>query len=357
MLMNRLRSGALVALACAAFASLASAADYPAAKPGEWIARDFKFHTGEVMSGMRIAYRTIGEPSGEPVLVLHGTTGSGASMLTGAFASELFGVGQALDAKKYFIILPDAVGHGGSAKPSDGLRTKFPRYNYDDMVAAQYRLLTEHLGIRHVRLIIGNSMGGMETWTWGTTHPDFADVLVPMAAQPTAMSSRNWILRRMLIEAVQRDPDYKDGNYTTPPKSLTLANAFFALATSGGNIAMQKAAPTSDKGDEIVKARLAATLTADANDYIYQWASSRDFDTSAKLERINATVLAINAADDERNPPETGLMAKAMEKVKNGRLLLIPASEQTTGHGTTGNAKFYAKELGELLQTAPRRAM
>jgi homoserine O-acetyltransferase len=357
MSMNRLRSSALFALACATFASSAIAADYPAAKPGVWIARDFKFHTGDVMSEMRIAYRTIGEPSGEPVLVLHGTTGSGASMLTPAFAGELFGAGQPLDAKKYFIVLPDAVGHGGSAKPSDGLRTKFPRYNYDDMVAAQYRLLTEHLGIRHLRLIIGNSMGGMETWTWGTTYPDFADVLVPMAAQPTAMSSRNWILRRLLIETVQRDPDYKDGNYTSPPKSLTLANAFFALATSGGNIAMQKAAPTSEKGDEIVKARLAATLNADANDYIYQWESSRDFDTSAKLERISAALLAINAADDERNPPETGVMAKAMEKVKNGRLLLIPASEQTTGHGTTGNAKFYAKELGELLQTAPRRAM
>jgi homoserine O-acetyltransferase len=355
--MNDLRASTLVALACAAFASPAMAADYPAAKPGEWIARDFKFHTGEVMSEMRVAYRTVGEPTGEPVLVLHGTTGSGASMLTGAFAGELFGAGQPLDAKKYFIILPDAVGHGGSAKPSDGLRTKFPRYNYDDMVAAQYRLLTEHLGIRHVRLIIGNSMGGMETWTWGTTYPDYADALVPMAAQPTAMSSRNWILRRLLIETVQRDPDYKDGNYTTPPKSLTVANAFFALATSGGNIAMQKAAPTSDKGDQIVKARLATPLNADANDFIYQWESSRDFDTSAKLERISAALLAINAADDERNPPETGLMAKAMEKVKNGRLLLIPASEQTSGHGTTGNAKFYAKELGELMQTAPRRAM
>ncbi|MDQ2082585.1 alpha/beta fold hydrolase [Xanthobacteraceae bacterium Astr-EGSB] len=353
----RTLSTAAAAFACAAFATLAAAADYPAPKHGEWVARDFKFHTGEVMGEMRIAYTTVGEPTGEPVMVLHGTTGSGAGMLTPAFAGELFGPGQPLDAKKYFIILPDSVGHGRSAKPSDGLRTKFPRYNYDDMVAAQHRLLTEHLGIRHLRLIIGNSMGGMETWIWGTTYPEFADVLVPMAAQPTAMSSRNWILRRLLVEMVQSDPDYKNGDYTSPPKALKLANVFFGLATSGGNIALQKAAPTSAKGDDIVKARLAAPMNADANDFIYQWESSRDYDPSARLERISAPLLAINAADDERNPPETGLMDAAMKRVKNGRLLLIPGSEATRGHGTTGNARFYAKELGEILQTAPRRSM
>jgi homoserine O-acetyltransferase len=355
MLMRILRTISTVAITCAAFLSIAHAADYPAPRQGEWIARDFKFHTGKVMNEMRIAYRTVGEPSGEPVLVLHGTTGSGASMLTPAFAGQLFGPGQPLDASKYFIILPDSIGHGGSAKPSDGLRAKFPRYNYDDMVAAQHRLLTEHLGIRHLRLIIGNSMGGMETWIWGATHPDFADVLVPMAAQPTAMSSRNWILRRLLIEMVESDPDYRGGDYTSPPKALRIANVFFALATSGGNIALQKAAPTSAKADEIVKARLAAPMNADANDFIYQWGSSRDYDASAKLEQITATVLAINAADDERNPPETELMADAMKRVKNGRLLLIPASAATSGHATTGNAKFYASELGEILKAAPRR--
>jgi homoserine O-acetyltransferase/O-succinyltransferase len=355
--MNAPHYTAAIAFACALFVSPVGAADYPAPKQGEWIARDFKFHTGEVMSEMRIAYRTIGEPGGEPVVVLHGTAGSGASMLTPAFADRLFAPGQPLDAKKYFIILPDSVGHGRSTKPSDGARANFPHYNYDDMVAAQYRLLTEHLGIRHVRLIIGNSMGGMETWIWGVTHPDFADALVPMAAQPTAMASRNWILRRMLVEMVRSDPEYKDGNYTSAPKSLAIANAFFGLATSGGNIALQKLAATSQKGDEIVKARLAAPLAADANDFIYQWESSRDFDVSDRLDKIGAQLLAINAADDERNPPETGLMAEAMKRVKNGRLLLIPASDKTSGHGTTGDAGFYAQELGELLQTAPRRAM
>jgi homoserine O-acetyltransferase/O-succinyltransferase len=355
--MNCIRTRVLVALACATVASPAIAADYPAAKQGEWIARDFKFHTGEVMSEMRLAYRTVGEPSGEPVVVLHGTSGSSAAMLTPAFAGEMFGAGQPLDAKKYFIIIPDSIGHGGSAKPSDGLRTKFPRYNYDDMVAAQHRLLTEHLGIRHVRMMIGNSMGGMHVWTWATTYPDYADAWVPMASQPTAMASRNWMLRRLMIETVRRDPAYNGGNYTQQPPSLRIANVFYAVATAGGTLAFQKAAPTSAAGDKIVEARLAAAPPPDANDFIFQWESSRDFDVAAKLDRIGAPLLAINAADDERNPPETGLMVKAMEKVKNGRLLLIPASEQTTGHGTTANAGFYAKEVGDLVQSAPRRAM
>ena len=192
----------------------ALAQSYPAPKEGTWIARDFKFHTGEVMPELRLAYTTVGEPSGEPVLVLHGTSDSGTAMLTPSFAGELFGPGQALDATKYFIILPDAVGHGKSSKPSDGLRAKFPRYNYDDMVLAQYRLATEGLGLKHVRLIIGNSMGGMHMWLWGSAYPDFMDALVPMASQPTEMSSRNWLMRRMIIDAVRNDPAWKGGDYT-----------------------------------------------------------------------------------------------------------------------------------------------
>ena len=190
-----------------------AAAQYPAPKEGSWIARDFRFHTGEVMPELRLHYRTVGEPSGEPVLILHGTAGSGASMLSPAFAGELFGAGQPLDASKYFIILPDAIGHGKSSKPSDGLRAKFPRYNYDDMVAAQYRLVTEGLGVRHLRLVLGNSMGGMHTWIWGVAHPEFMDALVPMASQPTEMSSRNWMMRRLIIDAIRNDPDWKDGDY------------------------------------------------------------------------------------------------------------------------------------------------
>src|SRR5436305_735103 len=346
-----------VVVACALFSFAASAAEFPAPKQSEWIVRNFKFHTGEVMSELRLAYTTVGEPTGEPVLVLHGTTGSAASMLAANFAGELYGAGQPLDASKYFIIIPDSPGHGRSSKPSDGLRTKFPQYNYDDMVEAQHRLLTEHLKIGHVRLIVGNSMGGMHTWLWGTKYPDYMDALVPMAAQPTEMASRNWMMRRMLIETIRSDPEYDNGNYTAQPRILKIANLFYATGTIGGNIALQKAAPTREAADKLIDTRLAAPITIDANDYLYAWNSSRDYDAAPGLERIQAALLAINAADDERNPPETGLMENALKRVKNGRLLLIPASDATSGHGTTASAKFYAKELRELLQSTPRRAM
>jgi homoserine O-acetyltransferase len=342
-----------VAFALALIAAPAGAADYPAPKQGDWIARDFRFHTGEVMPELRLHYTTIGDPSGQPVLVLHGTTGSGASMLTPAFAGELFGSGQPLDAARYYIILPDGIGHGKSSKPSDGLRTKFPRYDYADMVDAQYRLLKEGLGVSHLRLVIGNSMGGMHTWLWGEKYPDFMDALAPMAAQPTAMSSRNWMMRRLIIDTIRNDPDWKDGNYTTPPRALRAAAVFFGVATSGGTLAYQKLAPTREAADKLLDERLAAPFTADANDTLYQWDSSGDYDASPGLARITAALLAINAADDERNPPETGLMDGALKQVRSGRLYLIPASAETRGHGTTGMAKFYKQSLLEFLQSAP----
>jgi homoserine O-acetyltransferase len=334
-------------------ATPAFAADYSAPKQGEWIARDFKFHTGEVMPELRLAYTPIGDPSGLPVLVLHGTTQSAAGLLTANFAGELFGAGQPLDAAKYYIILPDSIGHGKSSKPSDGLKAKFPHYNYADMVDGQYRLLKEGLGASHLRLVIGNSMGGMHTWVWGERYPDFMDALAPMAAQPTAMSSRNWMMRRLIIDAVRNDPDWKDGNYTTQPKAFRTAAVFYATATSGGTLAYQKMAPTREAADKLLDQRLAAPFTADANDYLYQWESSGDYDVSPGLARIKAALLAVNAADDERNPPETGLMDAALKQVKNGRLYLIPASEETRGHGTTGMAKFYKQPLLEFLQGVP----
>jgi len=341
----------VLALLAAPFA--ASAADYPAPRSGEWVARDFRFHTGEVMPELRLAYTTVGERTGQPVLVLHGTTGSAASMLTPVFAGELFGPGQPLDATKYFIIIPDGIGHGRSSKPSDGLKARFPRYNYADMVDAQHRLLTEGLGVAHVRLVIGNSMGGMHTWLWGVKYPDFMDVLAPMAAQPTAMSSRNWMMRRLIIDSIRNDPEWQDGNYTTQPRSAKVASVFFAIGTNGGNIALQKAAPTREAADKLLDQRLAAPFRADANDTLYQWESSGDYDPSPGLARIKARLLAINAADDERNPPETGLMEAAMKQVANGRLLLIPASADTRGHGTTAMARFYKEPLAELLRSAP----
>ncbi len=350
-----LHAATSVGLSLLAFSALA--AEYPVPKQADWVARDFRFHTGEVMPELRLHYATVGEPSGQPVLLLHGTASSGAGLLTPAFAGELLGPGQPLDASKYFIIFPDAIGAGKSSKPSDGLRAKFPRYNYDDMVAAQYRLVTEGLGIRHLRLVLGNSMGGMHTWLWGVTHPDFMDALVPMASQPTEMSSRNWMMRRMLIDAVRNDPDWNDGNYTTQPRALKTASVFYGIATNGGTLAYEHLAPTREQADKLLDDRLAAPFTADANDFLYQWDSSRDYNPAPRLERIAAALLAINSADDERNPPETGVAQRALERVKNGRLYLIPASQDTRGHGTTGMARFWKQQLQEFLQTAPRRTM
>lgn len=354
--LNRLGLAAVSAILwLTAFAAVAQT--YPAPKEGTWTARNFTFHTGQVLPELRLHYRTVGDPSGEPVIVLHGTTGSSASMLTPAYAGALFGPGQPLDASKYYIILPDAIGHGKSSKPSDGMRAEFPRYNYDDMVAAQYRLVTEGLGIRHVRLITGNSMGGMHAWIWGVKHPQFMDALIPMASQPAEMSSRNWMMRRMIIDSVRNDPDWNGGNYTTQPKAFRVANVFFAIATSGGTLAFQKQAPTRELADKLLDARLAQPFDRDANDFLYQWDSSRDYNPSPQLEKIEAMVLAINSADDERNPPETGIMERELKRLKDARLHLIPASEETRGHGTTAMAKFYKEQIAEVLLKAPRRPM
>ena len=329
----------------------AAAADYPTPREAVWTARDFRFHTGETMPELRLHYTTIGNPSGEPVLVLHGTARSARSLLTPGFAGVLFGPGQPLDAARHFIIIPDALGAGQSAKPSDGLRAAFPRYDYADMVLAQHRLLTEGLGIAHLRLVLGNSMGGMHAWLWGVTHPDFMDALVPMASQPTEMSSRNWMLRRLMVETIRRDPAYRGGDYAEQPPSLRSVNVFYSTATNGGTLNYQATVPTRAAADRLVEARLAAAAPADANDFVYQWDAARDYNPAPLLGRIRARVLAINAADDERNPPETGLMQAAMARIPNARLLLIPASEETSGHGTTGNARFWSEALREFLRS------
>jgi homoserine O-acetyltransferase len=269
----------------------------------------------------------------------------------------LFGPGQPLDAAKYYIIIPDGIGHGQSSKPSDGMKTAFPKYDYADIVDAQYRLVTEGLGLKHLRLVIGNSMGGMHTWLWGVRYPQLMDALVPMASQPTAMAARNWILRRTMLETIRNDPDYKNGNYESQPRMMKYAIAAYRFASAGGTLAYQALAPTSAKADKMVDEQLALPVPSDANDFIYQWEASHDYDPSAELEKIQATVLAINAADDERNPQETGVTAAALKRIKNGSLYLIPASSETRGHLTTGNAKFYAEPLRQLLQTAPQRTM
>jgi len=333
----------------------ALAADYPAPREGSWVVRDFKFHTGEALPELRLHYTTVGEPTGEPVLLLHGTNGSGTGLLNPNFAGELFGPGQPLDARRYYIILPDAIGTGKSSKPSDGLRTKFPKYNYVDMVEGQYRLVREQLGVRHLRLVLGNSMGGMQTWIWAQRYPRFMDIAVPMASLPVEMSGRNWMMRRMIIDSIRNDPLYMDGNYTKQPPSVQFASIYFAIGTNGGNQALYKTAPTREKADQLIAQRFAAPFRGDANDHLYQWDSSRDYNPAPELQRIEAVLLAINSADDERNPPELGVLEREIKRVKNGRVLLIPGSEETSGHGTTGRARFWKDEIAKLLQSAPRR--
>jgi homoserine O-acetyltransferase len=343
--------------ACVALVAFAAfAAEFPAPKQGTFVVKDFRFQSGETLPELKLHYRTVGEPTGEPVVVLHGTAGSGAAMLHPNFAGELFGEGQPLDAKRHYIILPDAIGHGGSSKPSDGLKARFPRYTSEDMVDAQHRLLTEGLGLKRVRLIIGNSMGGMHVWLWGGRYPDFADALVPMVSQPFEMASRNWMLRRLMIETIKADPDYKGGDYTARPKAMKMAAVFYNTATNGGDIAYQIAVPTRAAADKLVDERLAAPFTADANDFIYAWESSASYNPTPGLPKITAPLLAINAADDERNPPITGLTGQAIAKIKGARLLLVPASAESRGHGSGGLAKLYAKELGTWLAGVPRRA-
>ena len=346
---------AATVLVCSAFGSFSEAADYPTPQDGEWLAKDFRFHTGDVLPDLRLHYTTIGAPTGQPVLILHGTNGSGAGLLTPGFAGELFGPGQPLDASKYFIILPDSIGHGKSAKPSDGLRAKFPQYNYDDMVSAQYRLVTEGLGVRHLRLILGFSMGGMNAWIWGVTYPDVMDTLVPMASQPAAMSSRNWMMRRLVIDSIRNDPEWNNGDYTTQPHAARAATVFYLIATNGGSRAFQKAAPTHEAADKLLDARLAAPFSTDVNDLLYQYEASRDYNPGAKLESIRARVLAINSADDERNPPETGVMERELKRIDGARLLLIPGSEETSGHVTVLNAKLWKQQAQDLLESASTR--
>src|SRR5580692_5759113 len=274
-----------LSLIFAAISSTAMATDFAPPRQGDFIARDFKFHGGEVMAELKLHYTTVGEPTGQRVLVLHGSGGSAASMLTPAFAGELFGAGEPLDASKYYIIIPDGLGHGQSSKPSDGMRTAFPKYDYDDMVDAQYRLIKEGLGVKHLRLVIGNSMGGMHTWTWGVRYPQFMDALAPMASQPTEMAARNWMLRRMMLETIHNDPDYNGGNYAAQPRMMKYAIAAYRIASAGGTLGYQTLAPTAAKADKLVDNLLAMPDT-DANDLIYQYQASHDYDPSAGLEKI-----------------------------------------------------------------------
>ena len=310
------------------------------------------------MAELKLHYTTVGEPTGQPVLVLHGSGGSAASMLTPGFAGELFGAGQPLDASKYYIVIPDGIGHGKSSKPSDGMKTAFPNYDYDDMVEAQARLVKEGLGIKHLRLVIGNSMGGMQAWLWAEKYPDMMDAVVPMASQPTAMAARNWILRRMMIETIRNDPDYNNGNYTSQPRMMKYAIAAYGFASSGGTLAYQNQAPTAEKADHMVDERLAAPVTADANDFIYQWQASHDYDASA-----GAFADRGHAAGDQfgrrRTQSARNRRHRGRDQTGQERQALPDPGFQRDARPwhDVGNAKFYKEQLEELLRSAPPRAM
>ena len=341
----------LLSLAMLVLSAMSAAA---APVSGDFTIQDFRYHTGEVAQ-LRQHYTTLGDPKNPAVLVLHGTNGTGSGLLNAAFGDALFGAGQPLDAARYFIVLPDTIGAGKSSKPSDGLRQKFPRYNYDDMVQAQYRLLTEHLGVKHLRLVTGNSMGGMLAWVWLTAHPDFMDAGVPLASQPAAMASRNWMMRRLVIETIKADPQFHGGDYTVQPPAMKFANAFFSTATSGGTLGWQARAGTHAAADHAVDDLLAGPPSGDANDVIYQFDAARDYDPAPRLGNVTAWVLAINSADDERNPPETGTTEHGVAKLAHGKTYLISASADTRGHGTTGNAALWRDQLAAWLPTVPKR--
>jgi homoserine O-acetyltransferase len=329
---------------------------------GDYLVHDFRFTSGETLPELRLHYLTLGRLTRDAhgrarnaVLILHGTGGSGRQFLAPQFAGVLFGAGGLLDTTRYYVILPDGIGHGRSSKPSDGLRMKFPHYGYSDMVTAQYRLLTEHLAVDHLRLVMGTSMGGMQTWVWGETHPDFMDALMPLACLPVAIVGRNRLWRSMVRDAIENDPAWKGGEYATEPlEGLRAAQDLLTLA-GGAPIAMQKSLATRDSVDRFLERTMAARLPPlDANDLLYQVDASRDYDPEPRLGAIEAPLVHVNSGDDFINPPELGIAEREIQKVKHGRFVLVPASEQTHGHGTHTWAVFWRDELARLLESPPR---
>jgi homoserine O-acetyltransferase len=325
---------------------------------GDYLLKNFHFNSGETLPELHMHYMTLGKPARDDngrvrnaVLLLHGTGGSGRQFLQPQFADELFGPGQLLDVNRYYIILPDNIGHGKSSKPSDGMHAHFPQYDYDDMVRTQYDLLTQGLGVNHLRLILGTSMGCMHSWVWGETYPDFMDALMPLACLPVELAGRNRLWRKMVIEGTRQDPDWKNGDYTTEPRAAVQIDVDFLMIAGTAPMLMQKSLPTREQTDkyfdEDFKRRVA---TLDANDFLYAVSASRNYDPSPKLGTITAAVLFVNSADDFINPPELGIAQREIQKVKKGKFVLIPASEETHGHGTHTWAVYWQQYLQELLE-------
>jgi len=361
---RRVRAVLLAAVALAAALFPAAPLAQPAGGPppavpgaeGDFRVRDFRFTDGSALPELRIHYTTLGRPRRDAagrvrnaVLILHGTTGSGRGFLAPAFAGELFGPGQPLDTATHYVILPDGIGTGGSSKPSDGLRARFPRYGYEDMVAAQHRLVTEGLKVDHLLLVMGTSMGGMQTWMWGARYPDFMDALVPLASVPTQIAGRNRMMRAIISDAIRGDPAWRGGEYAASPRGLYTALGMLFMMTSSP-LQLHAAAPTRDSADAVIRGWLRTRMAStDANDFLYQFEASRDYDPSLDLGRIRAPVLAINSADDLVNPPELGLMERLMPRVPRGRYVLIPTGPRTRGHGTHSLPALWKPHLVALL--------
>lgn len=348
--------------ACLTFLSVAAAYAQTVSAPivpdeGDFTLHDFQFKSGETLPEVRMHYYTFGKLAKDAngkatnaVLILHGTSGSGRQFLSPLFARVLFGPGQLLDASRYFVILPDNIGHGKSTKPSDGLRAHFPQYDYDDMIAAQDQLLENGLGVNHLRLILGTSMGCMHSWVWGETHPDFMDALMPLACLPVEIAGRNRIWRDMIIEGIRQDPDWKNGDYTTEPRAALEISADFLLIAGSAPLVLQKNLPTRDQADKYLADFIKrVNPQLDANDFLFAVNASRNYDPSPGLDRITVPVMFINSADDFINPPELGIAEREITKVKKGRFVLLPISDKTHGHGTHTDAAVWQQYLKELM--------
>jgi homoserine O-acetyltransferase/O-succinyltransferase len=334
---------------------------YPNQVAGDFVVRNFRFHSGETLDELRLHYTTVGKPARDAaghvsnaVLILHGTGGTGAAFLRASFGGELFGHGQPLDADSHFLILPDGIGHGNSSKPSDGLHAQFPHYDYEDMVRAQFQLLQEGLKVDHLGLIMGTSMGAMHSWVWGYMYPDMMDALVPLASAPVEIAGRNRMFRAMIIQAIRGDPDWNGGEYTTAPANGLIAAEYALWMMTSSPLQLQKANPTRDKADSAVTLLRQRAKQVDANDMLYQFEASGDYNPEPHLSEIRAPLWAINSADDEVNPPELGQVARGIEKVRHGRYILIPTSDETRGHGTHSQAAVWKQYLVELLRVTER---
>ncbi len=333
-----------------------------AATEGDFVARDFRFRSGQTLPELRLHYLALGEPARDAdgwitnaVLILHGTGGSGRQFLAPQFAGVLFGRGALLDTTRYYLILPDGVGHGRSSKPSDGLRMRFPRYAYDDMVRAQHLLVTEGLGVRHLRLVMGTSMGGMHTWLWGETYPDMMDALMPLACLPVRIVGRNRLWREMIMTAIRDDPEWRGGDYATEPRVALRTALDLLLIAGSAPLPMQQSLATRDSADRYLESYMAARLPAlDANDLLYQIDASRDYDPAPGLAGIRAPLTLVNSADDFINPPELGIAEREIRRVRHGRYILLPASGATHGHGTHTWAALWQPYLDQLLKISAR---